>query len=71
MAATKTKKLIGFTEEQVAQITDLATRHDTTFTAIVSEAVDEYTSVRASGMDQILDRLLVEHGDVIDRLSRT
>jgi hypothetical protein len=37
----------------------------------VSEAVDEYASVRTNAMDQILDRLLVEHGDVIDRLSRT
>lgn len=71
MPATKTKKLIGFTEEQVALIDDLATRQGTTFTAIVSEAVNEYTSVRANAMDQILDRLLVEHRDVIDRLSRT
>ncbi|MGD8166669.1 hypothetical protein ACEXOS_005560 [Herbiconiux sp. P16] len=71
MPATKTKKLIGFTEEQVALIDDLAARQGTTFTAIVSEAVNEYASVRANGMDQILDRLLIEHGDVIDRLSRT
>lgn len=71
MPATKTKKLIGFTEEQVALIDDLATRQGTTFTAIVSEAVNEYTAVRTNAMDQILDRLLVEHGDVIDRLSRT
>ena len=71
MPATKTKKLIGFTEEQVALIDDLATRQGTTFTAIVSEAVNEYASVRANAMDQILDRLLIEHGDVIDRLSRT
>ncbi|SDZ15704.1 hypothetical protein [Herbiconiux ginsengi] len=71
MPATKTKKLIGFTEEQVALIDELATRQGTTFTAIVSDAVNEYTSVRANAKDQILDRLLIEHGDVIDRLSRT
>jgi hypothetical protein len=71
MPSTKTKKLIGFTDEQVALIDDLAARQGTTFTAIVSEAVNEYATVRASGMDQILDRLLTEHGDVIDRLSRT
>jgi hypothetical protein len=71
MPSTKTKKLIGFTEEQVAAINTLASRQGTTFTAIVSEAVDEYASVRTNAMNQILDRLLVEHGDVIDRLSRT
>lgn len=71
MPATKTKKLIGFTEEQVQLIDELAARQGTSFTAIVSEAVNEYTSVRTGGMDQILDRLLAEHGDVIDRLSRT
>jgi hypothetical protein len=71
MPTTKTKKLIGFTDDQVALITDLAAREGTTFTAVVSAAVDEYAAVRTSGIDQILDRLLDEHGDVIDRLSRT
>ncbi len=71
MPATKTKKLIGFTPEQIEIINELAARQGTTFTAIVSEAVDDYAAVRATGMNQILDRLLIEHGDVIDRLSRT
>jgi hypothetical protein len=55
----------------VALINYLATRQGTTFTAIVPEAVDEYTSVRSTAMDQILDRLPIEHRDVIGRLSRT
>ncbi|QJU52766.1 hypothetical protein SCB71_05345 [Herbiconiux sp. KACC 21604] len=71
MPSTKTKKLIGFTPEQIEMINELAARQGTTFTAIVSEAVDDYAAVRATGMNQILDRLLIEHGDVIDRLSRT
>jgi hypothetical protein len=71
VSSARIKKLIGFTHEQVAVIDDLAARQGTTFTAIVSQAVSQNAFVRASGMHQILDRLMAEHGDVIDRLSRT
>lgn len=71
MVTTKSKKLIGFTDDQIAVIDELAARQGTTFTAIVSEAVNEYTAVRTSGIDQILDRVLIEHRDVIERLATT
>ncbi|MCS5713510.1 hypothetical protein NVV95_02960 [Herbiconiux sp. CPCC 205716] len=52
-------------------IDDLGSRQGMSFTASVSEAAVEDASVGVDAMDQLLDRLLVEHGYVIDRLSQT
>ncbi len=71
MPTSRPMKQVGVTEDQVALIDDLETCQGSTRTAIALEAFNGHTSVQATALANILDRLLVDHGDVIDRLART
>lgn len=71
MPTSKPMKHVGITVDQVAPIDDLETCQGSTVTAIALEAFNGHTSVQAPALDNILDRLQVDHGDVIDRLART